>query len=498
MVFSPGSWRATSATLIVAASTLAGCAAYGDARPTQVLAHAEAEARSLPAQHGEWPDADWVDGFDDPQLAALAREAVLGSPTLQIAIARVDAARAMAEAARSGLYPSMDVQGGITRQRISETDVLRGTPLAGKWLNQVHLAAVLSYDVDFWGKHRAALQAALSAQREAEAESQSARLLLTTGLARVYARIATLYALRDVTEQGIAQRRALAVLAQVRVRAGLDTQSDSATQNANLENAEADLTRIDDAIDVTRHQIAALLGQGPDRALRITRPTLLSSPAAIGNAALPDDARIGLLSRRPDLVAARWGVEAASKDIEVAKAEFLPDINLSMLAGFATITPSDFLLGASRTFAFGPSVRLPVFEGGRLRANLHARYARYDMAVALYNQTLVDALRETASTVSSLRAVDLETARQERALAQAARAWQLASSRRRSGLESEWAVLVAEDAVLRQRAVTVQSQGQRLDLRFALVRALGGGYAGQPPGDEASVADSTASKAGTP
>ena len=477
------------AAAVLTTLALTGCAAFDHSHPTQTLAPVTGTAQSLPPRHGHWPSQDWIDAFGDPQLGALAREAVAGSPTLQAAQARVEAARAVAEGARSGLYPDVDIRGGVSRQRISETDLLGATPLSGRWINQVQLSSGLTYDLDFWGRHRSALQAALSGVREAEAESQAAQLLLTTGVARVYARLATLYALRDITVQTITQRRELSALGKARLMAGLDTQVGITLQDADLASTEADLTHIDDGIALTRHQIAALLGKGPDRGLAIARPVLLAG-ASQPMPALPDDARIGLLSRRPELVAARWRVEAASKDIEVARAEFLPDVTLSAMAGLTTITPSDFLLGASRAFAFGPSLRLPVFEGGRLRANLHGRYADYDAAVADYNQTLTSALRETADAVGSLQAVAAETAQRRQAQALAEHAYALASGRWQAGLVNQLAVLTAQDSVLAQQRQVAQLQGQQLDLQFQLVWTLGGGYVGQLP-DAAAQATAT-------
>ncbi|WP_235844722.1 efflux transporter outer membrane subunit [Cupriavidus agavae] len=462
-------------------AALAGCAAFGDARTTQRLAPVSDAARSLPAQHGQWPAQDWADQFGDPQLGALTREALAGSPTLQAALARLASARALAEGARSGLYPHAGIEGGFHRERISETDTLRGTPLAGRWVDQAQLSGTLSYDLDFWGRHRAALQAALSGVSEADAEAQSAKLVLTTGVARVYARLATLFALRDVTAQTIDQRRELARVGRQRLAAGLDTQVGLTLQDADLAGAEADLTRIDDEIAVVRHQLAALLGKGPDRGLAIARPVLLSGAARKPVAGLPDDARIGLLSRRPDLVAARWRVEAASKDIEVARTAFLPDISLNAMAGLTTITPSDFLLGASRAFSFGPSLHLPVFEGGRLRADLHGRYAAYDAAVADYNQTLTQALRDTADTVDGLQATGTEITQRQHALQLADHAYALAARRWQAGLVNQLAVLAAQSEVLAQRQQVAQLQGQRLDLQFRLIWTLGGGYAGHPP-----------------
>lgn len=462
------------ALTVIAAAVLAGCAALGSSHSTQTMADAGtmASPQTFPSQHGQWPSQDWVDQFRDPQLRALVDEAVKDNPNLQIAFARVEASRAIADATRASLYPGVDFEGSIIRQRFSSTDLFEGTPLAGSWQNQSRLQLGLSWDLDFWGKNRDALEAALSDDRAMEAESQAARLMLTTSIARSYNRLAALYAQRDVAERAIAQRRDLTDLSRQRLAAGLDTQVETTQARGTVASAQTDLQRVDEEIALARNQIAALLGKGPDRGLQIARPTLLANATP----QLPDDLTIGLIGRRPDIVAARWRVEAASKDISVAKKEFLPDVTLTAFAGVASLDPSNLLMGISRTFGFGPSVRLPIFEGGRLRANLKGRYAQYDIAAASYNQTLVDALRETADTVTSIRSVDQQIQTQREALDLAEHAYSLATTRYKAGLGTQLTVLNAESNVLQQRRLATDLQARRLDLQMGLMKALGGGY----------------------
>lgn len=461
----------------LAVSIVAGCAAFGDAQSTQTMTSPDALAQGasqvLAPGHGEWPSQDWVDQFQDPQLRALVDEATHDNPNLQAAFARVQASRAMAMATRAALYPGIDFEGSIVRQRFSSTDLFEGTPLAGSWQNASRMQFGLDYDFDFWGKNRAALEAALSEDRAAEAESQASRLLLSTAIARNYNRLAALYAQRDVAERAIAQRRDLTELSRQRLSAGLDTQVETTQARGTVAAAQTDLQRIDEDIALARNQLAALLGKGPDRGLRIAKPTLL----AHATPTLPDDLAIGLLGRRPDIVAARWRVEVAAGDVSVARKEFLPDITFSAYAGVASLDPSNLLMGISRTFGFGPAVQLPIFAGGRLRANLKGRYAQYDIAVASYNQTLVDALRETADTVTSIRSVDQQIVTQREALDLAEHAYSLATTRYKAGLGTQLTVLNAESTVLQQRRLATDLQARRLDLQIGLVKALGGGYA---------------------
>lgn len=476
----------------MAAAVLAGCAAFGDSQSTQTMTQPGqlASASTLPAQHGQWPSQDWVDQFHDPQLRALVDEAVHDNPNLQAAFARVEASRAMAQATRANLYPGIDFEGSIVRQRFSSTDLFAGTPLAGSWQNASRLQFGLDYDFDFWGKNRAALEAALSEDRAAEAESQASKLMLATAIARNYNRLAALYAQRDVAERAIAQRRDLTELSRQRLAAGLDTQVETTQARGTVAAAQTDLERIDEDIALARNQIAALLGKGPDRGLQIARPTLL----ARATPQLPDDLTIGLLGRRPDIVAARWRVEAAAGDVSVARKEFLPDITFSAYAGVASLDPSNLLLGISRTFGFGPAIQLPIFAGGRLRANLKGRYAQYDIAVASYNQTLVDALRETADTVTSIRSVDQQIRTQREALDLAEHAYALATTRYKAGLGTQLTVLNAESTVLQQRRLATDLQARRLDLQIGLVKALGGGYQETAPEASHPAASHTASR----
>lgn len=175
-------------------------------------------------------------------------------------------------------------------------------------------------------------------------------------------------------------------------------------------------------------------------------------------------------------MAARWRVEAATQNIDVAKAQFLPDISLTAFLGLASIAPENLLLGNARQLGIGPALRLPIFEGGKLRANLRGKYAGYDAAVASYNQTLTEALHDTADQITSLHSIDTQIDIQRTALAEAERAYSLARTRYGAGLGTQLTVLNAESTVLQQRRLAALLQARRLDAQMALIKALGGGY----------------------
>jgi NodT family efflux transporter outer membrane factor (OMF) lipoprotein len=183
-----------------------------------------------------------------------------------------------------------------------------------------------------------------------------------------------------------------------------------------------------------------------------------------------------LLGRRPDLTAQRWRVEAASKDIASAKAEFYPNVNLAAFIGLQSIGGGGFLTAASRMLGAGPAVTLPIFDAGRLRGNLATKDADYDIAVEQYNQTLADAMREVVDQLASLRSLDEQKRQQADALQTAREAYDLALLRYREGLGTYLQVLSAEQPLLAQESLDADLRARQLELSINLVRALGGGF----------------------
>ena len=192
--------------------------------------------------------------------------------------------------------------------------------------------------------------------------------------------------------------------------------------------------------------------------------------------ALPASLPAELLGRRPDLVAQRARVEAAQKDIAVAKAEFYPNVNLIAFIGLQSLGSAGFLSAASRTLGVGPAVSLPIFDAGRLRGNLAGKNADYDIAVESYNQTLADALRDVVDNLASFRSVAEQRREQAQALSTAQEAYDLALLRYREGIGNYLQVLSAEQPLLAQQSLDADLKSREISLSIDLVRALGGGF----------------------
>jgi NodT family efflux transporter outer membrane factor (OMF) lipoprotein len=399
-------------------------------------------------------------------------EALAHSPSMAQAQARLQIAEARAGNARSALYPSLSANGGATEQKLTYNGIFPKNAVPRDWNDMGRLNLDFSWELDFWGKNRAALAAALSEACATQADAAAARLLLTTAMADSYIRLEGFYSQRDIAVEALRNRRDSEQLVLRRVADGLDAQGSVELAKARTSLAQADVSELDEELELTRNGIAALLGQGPDRGLSIERPRLMAHRAF----GLPDHLKLDLVGRKPEIVAARLRVEAAAKRIGVAKAAFYPNVNLTGIIGFESLGLSRLFDSGSDTGAVGPAIHLPLFEGGRLHANLGQARAEYEFAVAAYNEALTQALRGAADAARSLQALPIRTQFVDTAVERSGHAYQLARQRYEGGLADYQSVLTAEDTALRAQSADRALRVRGLSLAVAFAKALGGGF----------------------
>jgi NodT family efflux transporter outer membrane factor (OMF) lipoprotein len=468
-----------TAKLLAATSMVAllgACANFSGIRSDAAMLRTGelASDASLPAEAGQWPDLGWASGIGGEPLQTLIDEALAGNPGIRMAEARVNAARAIEDSARAAAGPTVGAGFTSTWQRYTEHGIIP-PPLAGASTTDNLLALNFAYDFDFWGRHDAELRSALAQGRVTQAEAYAARLVLSTAIARSWVQLARQQGQLELTRQLLAARMRIDELTRLRVRAGLDTQSETEQARQQIAVLRAEHSQWQESIALSRNQLAALLGQGPDRGIRILPGRLPGQMAQ--QAALPDALPVGLLGRRPDIVAARWRVEAAQGDIDVSKTMFYPNVNLMAFAGLSSLGLPELLKSGSRTYGAGPAIRLPVFENGALRARLKGSVAAYDAAVASYNQSVTEALHDVADQVQSLRAVHEQSEHLRNALESAATGARLARERERVGTANMLPALAAEMALLSQNKAALDLEARRISLQVGLIKALGGGYA---------------------
>lgn len=472
--------RATRHLLLVtvASALLANCAGTGGIAPQSHLrdpntldAGKDFSAATLSNAH--WPSTKWWQAYADPQLDALVEKSADGSPNLRLAAARIDEAKAVAGIVHAAGLPEVGAKVAFDRVRYSEQDFIP-PPYAGTytWTNSAFLSA--SYDLDVWGKEAKRESAALDNVHASEAEAQEARLALQTLIVQAYVELALQFQLRDIEQHTLEQQQSIVDIASRRRTIGLGTQLEVSQAEAPLPASQARLKQIDERIESLRHQLAALSGEGPGAGEALIRPKLNPVARIAPPSSLPAD----LIGRRPDVVANRWRVEASARGIDVAKTEFYPNINLSALFGFQSLGFAGFLTNNSRMDGIEPAISLPIFTGGKLRANLGMQTARYDEAVERYNQSVVDGMRNVADQVSAWRSLEDQQKDTEHAVELAQRSYDLAMRGFKSGLTEYIVVLNAQVNLLNQQQNDARVRYGQLSSYAGLVRAIGGGVDG--------------------
>jgi NodT family efflux transporter outer membrane factor (OMF) lipoprotein len=433
---------------------------------------AYATNQSFTAPPASWPADSWWEGYGDPQLRQLMDEALANSPTLAVAEARVRRAQAVAQVAHSSLAPQMSANASAAEQKQSYNYVTpRGFTPQG-WQDYGRASLDLSWEIDFWGRNRAALAAATSDANAAQADAAQARLSLSTALASAYAELAREHAAYDTETAALNVRIQTADLFRRRFDNGLETLGSVRQVEARRASAEAELLALSEQLSLQRNRIAALLGAGPDRGRAITRPTVNLARSF----ALPSNLAADLLGRRPDITAARLRAEAARRRIDQAKAAYYPNVNLAALIGVQSLGLDALTHEGSSIGSVGPAISLPIFNAGRLRGQLRGAEADYAEAVASYDRTVVQALQDVADAGTSQKALGDQLARTAEAVDAAREAWRVQNNRYSGGLATYIEVLTAEDYLLSNLRAQSDLQSRAFTIDVALVRALGGGY----------------------
>ena len=408
----------------------------------------------------------WWSGFGDAQLDRLMDKSLNNSPDLAVAAGRIYKAEAMTGQARSAEWPSLELLGG---------GMALGADGAGPSLKAIELGGLnFGYEFDFWGKNRAAVAAAATSAKATAADAAQAKLVLTTAMATAYVDLSRLYDEHELAERAVKLKQENLDLVSNKLSQGLTSDAEVQLAKAGVFNAQGDLDALDEQIALGKNRLAALAGLDPDFGATLQRPTL-KLPSSI---ALPEKIDLNLIGRRPDVTAARWRAEAASQNIKQAHAAYYPNINLMAFAGrLALGAPLD--LGKDLT-SVGPAITLPIFDGGRLNANLKNAEGDHAVAIATYNGAVVNAMHEAADAVVSEKALSDRLKQGTDALDASENAYNLVKSRYQGGLTDYATLLLAEQTVITQRRTVADLQSRALTLDVALIKAVGGQYTDVP------------------
>jgi NodT family efflux transporter outer membrane factor (OMF) lipoprotein len=407
--------------------------------------------------------------FNDPQLNQLITASLADSPDMKMAEARLRIATHITAGSTSTLWPSIAFNGDVARERFAEFGLVP-PPFNGHTYNIGTLGFNLNYELDLWGKNRQMLAANVSDECRALADLAQAQLILSAAVANTYFQLLGAIAQGKIAQENLQQSEDIATIIVKQRTHGIASDIPVKTALANTHSATLIVEQHKQIEMLSRHRLAVLLGKNPLATKMMTRQ-FAYHPYSF---TLSKQLSANLLAKRPDISAAKARVEAAAHRINVAKAYFFPNINLSALYSYQSIGLGHLFNVGSQNNAIDGAIDLPIFDAGKRRANLGVKYAEYDLAVNEYNQTILTALREVADQLSILQTIHAQLLAQSQLVNAIKYNYKLFNSRYKHGIVGYEQVLQLRGQLLEQRSQQVNLQTHYVQAAVAMLKALGG------------------------
>lgn len=472
----PVSWRCTPLFVVL---LLAGCASSNNIAPQSTLLNTRQLGMTAQKVSSLEISPQWWRSLQDPQLDNLMTRTLQNSPSLRQAAARVREAQSVAGEANAANGPYLDLNASSNRQKLSQNTYqpfLGGYPANPLYETTNNLGLNLSYEFDWWGKYRNQVNAANAQVDSARAEQAQAALSLSSSVVATYYQLQSSYAVQKVLQQEVDNNQRLADLRKAQYQAGVYGVDIPQQTQAQADSAKQQIIELQAQIEQQKHQLAALAGQGPD-AMNGLHPVALPGDDLLA----PKGAlTLDLLGKRPDIVAQRELVESYSQRIAAAKKEFYPSLSISAFAGLSTInygnTSPNLLEAASQAWNIAPAISLPIFHAGALRSKLGEESALYDQSVESYNQTLLNAIQQTADAITLQKSSAQQLQQSQSAETSLQEVYRVANARYSAGTIGRDQLLTSQAALLQQQQAALTAASNVLQAKIGLIRALGGGY----------------------
>jgi NodT family efflux transporter outer membrane factor (OMF) lipoprotein len=462
---------------VLCAVALAGCAVGPDFAPPGNRLHEIELAPRDAAGANPLSDADvpleWWTLFNDPVLSELQARARTGNLELQVASERVEQSRAMVGIASSQLLPRVDGNASYAREGLSENGKFAALGAPSRANDFWQLGFDASWEIDLWGRARRAREGATAARDATVYDREAGRVALAAEVARTYLELRGTQAQLDVARQNLTLAERLVGLVESRQRNGIASRFEIASARAQLGTTQATIPELAQHRYALMNALTLLLGDEPralDSRLSGTMP-LPSLPASVP-VGLPSE----LAHRRPDILRAEAQLHAAVAGIGVAEADFYPRIGLRGRVGVEGFEIGDLASWDSRFFSVGPTVYLPMFQGGRLAQRLALSEARQREAAIAYRQTVLRAWHEVANALDALAARQRQHAALVVSYEHSRQALHVAERGYQEGVADYLAVLTAQrDVLTRQTNLNASATSATLAL-VNLYKSLGGGW----------------------
>jgi multidrug efflux system outer membrane protein len=478
-----------TAVAAAVAAVLSACGTVGPnfAAPKAVDTPAWRGAPTAQANDTARLPAKWWTVFGDATLDQLEQRAMTDNPNVRAAAQRLVQAQAQLGVTRASQLPAVNLSAGVSDQRTSSNST-EGILFGHQSLHGMNyqVGAGFSWELDLWGRVRRVVESADAQALAAQDDRDGVLLMLSSQVATTYWQLRGLDADLAILKSALATRRESEQLIEARFNAGLSNELDLSRTRIERANAEADLHEAQRQRDALEHGLAVLVGSSPSVPLLApAQGTSLPQPPSI-----PVGLPASVLGQRPDLAASVAQLRASNAQVGVAQAAFYPSVSLTGNYGFASQHLHDLAQASSREFSIGPlALSLPIFDGGRNRANLKLARARYDEAVANHEAKLLTALREVEDALSDVQQRQQQGEVQAQAQQAAARALQVAQARYDRGVSTYLDVTDAQRSTLMADRAAAQIRTQRLIAAVAVARALGGGWSQGAP--EATIAQAS-------
>lgn len=447
---------------------VSGCASHTDqlVRPSNPTI---SELEPALSQNASEIKASWWAALGDIQLNTLIERALAHSPSLETAGARIAAAQSIANSQQSTLLPQFGFSAQADKQQLSQNYFF--APGMDTYNGYGLIETTLNWSLDIWGKQRKYFDASLRRIQAAKLNAAAAQLLLTSTVVRVYIDYDRATHLRSINSQELTIRNKLYHIATARQKVGLGEALEVNQRLADKDLAQARLTQSETAVVVFQHQLAALVAQGPSFGEALKPPQI-----EWGNHDLPKLIPANLLARRPDLQVLLTQIDASELDLAASKLEYLPDVNLQGYVGAQSFGLPLLFQSASQTFSVGPVLSLPIFDGGRISANILGKESARNERISVYQDQLLTALKEAADGIANVKSTDSELEQNKQAQIRADNNLRIQEERKRVGLTTTDNVLNAKLVSVQQLRNVLDSRARLFSAEVSLIQALGGSY----------------------
>lgn len=423
---------------------------------------------------GNWPTEKWWEVFSDRQLNHFIEFALYNNPSLSSAEGKVRQANQEAYVVRAKLFPQLNLLANVISAYLSKNvaeNFLPGVKL-GQNFHLYTAALSFDYEFDFWKKNKNLFEAALGEMRVQKALSYQTKLVLSAAIAQEYFDLQGNMAKLRVMEEILERRSRYLELTQLRRVHRLDNLINVNQMKEEIVSLEQLIAVIKEELELEKSMIATLMGKNPTEKIELlsvwkTERKPCSLPQCIG---------LELMARRPDLMAQIWQVQKAARMVDVAIAEFYPNLDLKAFGGLQSFNLKDLFTSQGLTAGVLPLFSLPIFQGGRIKANFRARMEAYEVAVNDYNNALLSAANEVVQSITKVSSADEKIQYQEQNVALKRKNYDLIYSRYMHGIDSMISVLKADENYLWSRIGQIDLETEKYHAMIDLIKALGGGY----------------------